>query len=130
MFYEGSTFRVKSEPIPHVWVIITNPELFPDQVIQVNMTTYDEGGRPNDPRNDPACILTRGHSSITHATCMYYGGAQVAALTHLEYRLSSGKIVMSDPVTPEALEMIRLRATRSDHMLPIIYDILVEQGLV
>ena len=50
MFGEGATFTVRADK--HLWVIISDPEEDPEQVVQVNFTSLDEAAPPDDPYNE------------------------------------------------------------------------------
>ncbi len=129
MFVEGTTFWVRSDP--HLWAIISDPQKNPVHVVHVNFTSMKDNARPHDPYNDPACVVMAGeHPFIDKPTCVYYGGVQIGSVEHLQHRYDDGDMKLGKPVSAELLAKMRYGATISEHILPIAYDILVEQGLV
>ena len=70
------------------------------------------------------------HRFIQKATCVYYCGVQIGSVAHLQQRYNAGDIKLGEPVSKQLLAKMRYGATVSEHILPIAYDILVEQGLV
>jgi hypothetical protein len=47
---------------PHLWIVLSDTDSFPEQVVIVNMTTWRE-------HKDQACIVDRNeHPALTHRT--------------------------------------------------------------
>ena len=131
MFAAGTSFWIRGEDPPHLWIILSDPQIDDQRVLYVNFTSYDANARPADPRNDKACLIRPGeHPFVTHPTCVYYYGGQLASLSHLEWRAAQGDIRLDVPVSPELLQRIRKCAGDSLHMEADAYDVLVNQGLV
>jgi hypothetical protein len=65
----GDTFRPAENTVDqfiHLWVIISDPEQDPDEVLIVSLTEYH-------PKKDTACILGPGdHPFIHKKTCVAY----------------------------------------------------------
>ena len=108
----------------HLWVVLSDPHRFPDQVVIVSVTTLKD-------YKDQACTLKRGvHPCITHASCIAYNMAKVVTLEKLLQCKDAGLIVPQEPVSPALLERIRNRAGDSTLMAPDVADILIEQGII
>jgi hypothetical protein len=97
----------------------------------VHLTSYFADRLQSDIFNDPACIILPGeHPFIEHPTCVCYASAQAPSLAHLEWRLSKREIELDVPASPALLKKIRKGAAASEHMLPALFDLLVEQALI
>lgn len=130
MFAAGDAFRVAGAD-RHVWFIVSDPTADPDQVLIVNVTSWDDSRLDTDPRKDPACVLNPGeHPFVQHKTCVYYRGAQVASVQHLMFRQSHGEVDLMPPASPALLQKLRRCAGDSMHMALEHYRILESQHLV
>lgn len=129
MFTEGTTFWVTSDI--HLWAIISDPAMDPDNVVHVNFTSLDGSSFANDPYNDPACVIAPGeHPFIVNHSCVYYAGAQSSSIAALERLRSRRELRFGEKVCPALLQRMRQGAAISQHILPVYCDILVDQGLV
>lgn len=130
MFVAGDAFRVAGAD-RHVWIIISDPAIDPDQVLIVNLTSWDDSRRDTDPLKDPACVLfPPEHPFIQRKTCVYYRGAQVASVEHLLFRQTHGELDRVESVSPLLLQKLRECAGDSMHMALEHYRILETQQLV
>jgi hypothetical protein len=123
----GTTFFLVEEHRAvdtHLWVVVSDPHRFPEQLVIVSVTTLKE-------HKDQACILKRGcHPCITHASCVAYNLAKVVSLAKLLECKDAGLIRLQDPIAPDLLEHIRNRAGDSTLMEPDVAEILIEQGII
>ncbi len=131
MFKAGTAFWVRMERPKHLWIIISDPLLNDDNVLYVNLTTFDSTASSKDAENDRACILHVGdHPFITHDSCIYYYGAQTSRLSNLEEKAAKGELKLDQPADSALLARIRECAEKSIHMIPDHFQILIDQGLV
>jgi hypothetical protein len=74
----GDAFFLKSVAADkHLWVIISDPESHPDQVLFVSMTTHDI-------TKEDVCVINQGeHPFVTHKTCIDYSHARHATSANL-----------------------------------------------
>jgi hypothetical protein len=108
----------------HLWVIISDPTLFPDAVLIASFTTYTCD-------QEDACLLDAGeHRHVTHKTCVSYGHARKTTAANLCQLRNSGKIEMKDPVSPQILQRIRLGASRSRRIAVELIELMGHQGLL
>jgi hypothetical protein len=108
----------------HLWVVISDTENFPDQVVLVSVTTYTEA-------KDPACLIERNdHPLITHRSCVSYPHAKVTSLAKLLECKDRGAIVLQTPVSTDLLERIRHGSGDSTTLRSEIADILLEQDII
>lgn len=108
----------------HLWIIISDPELEPDQVLVVNLTTVRRG-------HDPACVLNRGdHSFIKHATYVYYAEAKILSNRELDVLHSRGDIMLEVPMDHSILIKIREGAAVSDFIPTKYLELLRRQKLI
>ena len=111
----GTTFFLVEEQKTidtHLWVVVSDPHRFPEQVVIVSVTTLKE-------HKDQACPLKRGcHPCITHASCVAYNLAKVVSLAKLLECKDAGLLKLQEPVSSELLERIRNRAGDSTLMDP------------
>lgn len=130
MFAAGDAFRIVGAD-RHLWFIISDPLIDGDHLLLVNLTSWDESRPDTDPRKDPACILfPPEHPFIQHKTCVYYRGAQIASLRHLQFRQSRGELELMQPASPALLRKLRSCAGDSMHMALEHYRVLETQHLV
>ncbi|HQU42161.1 MAG TPA: hypothetical protein PK867_05090 [Pirellulales bacterium] len=100
----------------------------PDRLLIVNLTSWDDSRPDTDPRKDSACILFPSeHPFVKHKTCVYYRGAQVASVQHLQFRLSHGELEWMQPASAQLLQKMRSCAGDSLHMALEHYRILEVQ---
>jgi hypothetical protein len=121
----GDTFRPADPRADiHLWVVISDPSIDPNQVLIVSLTTYK-------PYKDGACILKTGdHPFIRHDTCIAYDLARVVSLSQLETLLKSGMLIPDDPVSHQVLERIRAAIWDSKRIAQEHVDLMEAQGLL
>lgn len=107
----------------HLWIVISDPTLAPDQIVIVNLTSWRAD-------KDQACILRPGdHRYVTRKTCVNYRDAKIQSLDSLESLISSGTVKHLDDCTPELLQRIRAGVWLSRMPLDTV-AILIEQGVI
>src|SRR5712692_7823040 len=88
----------------HLWIVLSDTEKFPDQVVIVSVTTHA-------PEKDQACIIYRGeHPWVTHLSCISYAHAKVVSAAFLWDRKDKGSIVLQESMDGQLLERVRQRA--------------------
>ncbi len=66
-----------AEKESHLWIVLSDPDLDPDGVLIVNVTTLTT-------RKDRTCVLRGGcHQHITHESCINYALARVYTAARL-----------------------------------------------
>ena len=94
----------------HLWIILSDPDLFPTEILAVFMTTLR-------PRMDQTCILEVGdHPFVTHRTTIAYSAAVVWTRDEFEQALADGEILLQDPVDDSLLTRIRFLALASPRL--------------
>src|SRR5437016_3507395 len=92
----GTTFLLAKEHQAiddHLWIIISDAEQFPQQVVIVNVTTIA-------PEKDQACIIERNeHPLVTHPSCISYAHAKMVTLNFLLERKDRGSIAVKDSIS-------------------------------
>jgi len=124
----GSTFvkKTTAQIPPHLYIIISDPQLMPDQVVVVNLTGYRE-----NILKDGSCVLERGeHSFITKKSYVYYRQAKCAKLNNLQNLLKLGGIEKLEDVSSEMLTRIQQGAANSQFTPNEVLNILEEQGFI
>ena len=69
----GETFFLSGthDTEPHLWIVLTDPEGNPGEVVVVNLTSQRPG-------SDATVVLQRGdHPFVRHDTVVYYGDARM-----------------------------------------------------
>jgi len=109
----------------HPWVILSDPDINPDDVLIVNYT---------DARNtsDDACELDIGDhpSVITKPTRVYYQLAKVTSIAMLKKCDDSGLLTHRTPVPSKTLDRILAGASDSDELKNAHRLLLRNQGLI
>ncbi len=119
----GTTFLLAAVDI-HLWIIVSDPLIDPDNVLIVNLTSLTPG-------KDHSCILRRGdHPWIRHDTCVNYQDSQVTTLKKLIAARDGKALIPDSPLDPIVLKKIRDDSLKSTKMPLEHADILIEQGLV
>jgi hypothetical protein len=119
----GTTF-LRADSDKHLWIVISDPAVDPDQVLLVNLTTVDD-------RKEKVCLLHSGeHPWIRHETCVNYADAVVTTVTKLLAAKDAGAIVLQQPLSAAVLQRIREAAMDSTRISLDNADILINQRLV
>ena len=109
----------------HLWIIISNPAIDPQQVVIVNLTTYtiDE---------EFTCVLHKGeHPFVKHKTAVRYRDARAVALAALKKLLKAGKLTPHAHCSAGLLKKMRDGASAHSDLLPeACRALLDEQGLI
>lgn len=100
----GFCFNLVSQrtQLPHLWVVITNPEGSPPEVAAVNLTGHKDGA-------DETVIINVGeHPFITKKTVVKYAAAGVVQAERIERAIEDDlSLPHRTPCSPELLEKIR-----------------------
>jgi hypothetical protein len=119
----GDTFLFSDRSEPHLWILISDIENHPDEVIRVHATTYE-------PHKDQSCILEAGdHRRIIHRSCIAYRNARLESLTTLIGLVDDGTIVLDEPVSAEILKRIRDGGNVTENLRVHHRQILIEQNI-
>ncbi len=109
----------------HLWVIISDPETDPDNVLIVNLTDAEE-------HHDQSCVLDASdHPGVlTKRSCVAYQWAKLTSVDALETALASGLLYTKPPVSPETLQKILDGARDTDELKNVHREVLREQGFI
>ncbi|MCH8344952.1 MAG: hypothetical protein IH983_13330 [Planctomycetes bacterium] len=92
----GETFLIPepgSSLDSHLWIVLSEPSIDPENVLIVNLTTWAE-------YKDQACLLQPGdHPFVKQRTCVNYADAKVVTAHQLETFLDRGQIEHQTPLT-------------------------------
>jgi len=118
----GDTFlRVDTDK--HLWVVISDPVLNPENVLIVNLTSLDH-------RKERACVLNPGdHPWITHDTCVNYEDSLITTQVKLEAARMGGAIRMQHQLAQAVLRRVLKGAVHSARMKLDNANIVVGQNL-
>jgi hypothetical protein len=110
----------------HYYVVLSDPSLYPDQLLLANFSTWDDG------KND-ACFLEpppdRDLPYLRHASCIEYERARRSTLAELEFLLKK-RIIRAVGVLPEDIFEEVLKGAAVTDRLPMEYEMLLEdQGI-
>jgi hypothetical protein len=121
----GDTFFIRGEePVEHLWVIVSDPEIDAQKVLIVHITTFEE-------YKEDVCLLDVGdHPRIQHPTCIAYDQSRVTSLAKLHELSTNRQIVFQAPMHPKILERIRSGANDSQRIHHKHLAILEDQGLI
>lgn len=122
----GDTFRFTGPTADkHPWIVISDPQACPGQVLLVNMTEWRSD-------KEQTCILNPADCPgiVEKNSCIYYAGSRVHSDLHLEHLIATGKAVLTGKLPPDVLARIREGAARSKFLKLSHGQLLIEQGLV
>ncbi len=118
-FYNKSAKSVPSHP----WVIISDPDLDPDNVVIANFTDADG-------HHDSTCILTTEDVPwLKKRSCIAYQYAKLTSVELLKSATAQGLLFNYEKVTNEVLQRIRDGAAMSEETRNDCLEILRLQGL-
>jgi len=119
----GATFLFVALDI-HLWIIISDPSIDPDNVLIVNLTSQASG-------KDQSCVLGPGdHPWIRHSTCVNYQDSRLTTLKKLIAARDGRALILNAPLDSAVLKKIRDCSLNSTKMSLDHADILIKQGLV
>jgi hypothetical protein len=123
----GTTFVLEDQRVDkHLWVVLSDPEQFPDAVVIVSFTTMREG-------SEATCVVEPNEHPgwLTHQSCVAYKFAKVVTLEQLFALKISGKLkVLPDKVSPALLTRIFASTPNSPGIEDKIAEVLEEQGYI
>jgi len=119
----GDTFWF-SDREEHFWMVISDPEVDPSQVVIVNMTGWRRD-------KDQACLINPGdHPAVTKNSVVNYAESRVYSNAHLDDMDGRGTILVREPLSASILEMIRVGAAKTDRIPLGHKEILIVQELI
>ena len=109
----------------HPWIIISNPEINPDDVLIVNLTDAEN-------HSDRSCVLQiSDHPHVfTKPSCVAYCWAKVTSVAALKHLESKGLIFPKAPVCPATLAKILAGAEETDELKNAHRELLRDQSLI
>lgn len=121
----GDTFYIRDRSVDtHLWLILSDPEMDPERVLMVSMTTHE-------PYKEDACLLNKGdHPRISHETCVAYNEARLISLEKLKALSDGGYLSLQAPLAPEVLKRIREGVSRSTMIKYKHVELLLDQGVI
>jgi hypothetical protein len=116
----GDTFILTSLD-HHLRIIVSDPQIDPDQIVIVNMTECDKDG-------DCSCQISIGdHPFVTKRSVISYRDGSIVTLKKLHEISKKGLIKHGQPVSDKLLDRIRQGAFSSDFLPENCRRILEEQ---
>ena len=86
---------------PHLWIVLTEPEGYPPEVVIVNLTT-------RKPDSDTTLTLNAGdHPFIEHETVVYYADARLAKAGGIEQIVKYAGYGFHDDCSSDLLKRVR-----------------------
>lgn len=121
----GDTFFLKGGAADrHLRVIISDPNIDPDRVIFVSVTSFDI-------TKEEACLLHVGdHPFVKHKSCIAYWSATEAPRVALLELREAGQLTANIPVSSEVLDRIRRGASLSRDIKRKYLELMLDQGLL
>lgn len=124
---QGDCFFNKAAPgLPsHPWVILSDPNEDPDNVLIVNLTDIHN-------HHDRSCVLgPEDHPGVfTKSCCVKYQAAKVTSVDDLKRAISVGAIYEKSPVPDVTLYKIIDGAIETDELRNAHRELLREQRII
>ncbi|MCI0390265.1 MAG: hypothetical protein MOB07_16065 [Acidobacteria bacterium] len=90
-----------AKAIPHLWIVLTDPEGDPPQVVMVNLNTKRDG-------SDTTVVLHPGeHRFIKHETVVNYSDARFVEVGNLQALIAMHRDWQDDDCSDDLLAKIR-----------------------
>ena len=119
-------FNKEIRGIPsHPWVIISDPQIDPDNVLIVNLT--DANGH-----HDRSCVLDASdHPGVfTKPSCVAYQWAKLTSVQDLTTARTKKLLITKKSVSPATLQKILDGAQETDELKNAFRELLRDQGLI
>jgi hypothetical protein len=114
--YYGPLRRAIS--IPHLWIIISEPEPGTAKCVAVNITSFTNN------QGDTSCVLNPGeHPFIRDISVINYDDAQKVDGSSLQKMEAAGFLEKREPVSSQLLMKIQQGAQMSDDLDPRLADL-------
>lgn len=127
MLRRGQTFvnaRSGDDVLPHLWMVISDPQKSRNEVLIVNLTTV-QGSNV-----DTTCIVRRGeHPFVSRDSFVYYAEARCTREADLEALLIRKMLSESAILSAELLEKVTRGAVESPHTKKKYKELLRVQAL-
>lgn len=127
MFALGEAFLIPDDDpdrVPHVWVIISDPQADSDRIVLVPMSSFEY-------YKDCSCRIDAGeHKSAKHESVIEYEHAEITTTQELHKRIKAHEVRRRDNFSKELISRIHEGAEATPHLRGECYDILQGQGLV
>jgi len=109
----------------HYHIIISDPQAFPDRVVLVNLTTWED-------YKDDTCVLESADDLpfLRHKSCIDYGRAKQVSAAALCTFLKEKRIHHRGHLPADILARVRQGAAESRHIPNRFLLILEEQGII
>jgi hypothetical protein len=122
---QGDTFLLRNRNVDsHLWVVISDPDAYPDAVLVVNLTTYTFD-------HEGVCLISAGeHPWVRHKTCVAYEFARTLTRAQLQSLSSDNQLQKQASVSPELLQRIIHGASLSHRIKVELIEIMGDQGLL
>jgi len=109
----------------HLWIIVSDPVEYPDQVFGLNVTTWCDG------HSDNACILDVGdHPWIRRKSCIYYETPKIFINKQLDLLESKRLLTLHERLTESVFNRVLQGCMESRHLETGWVDMLVHQGVI
>ena len=121
----GDTFHLRGHENlqPHLWVVVSDPEIDADRVLIIDFTS-------DAPGKDRTCVVKGGsHPCLPHDSCANYPKARILTNSELEHAKSIGALELNEPLDSALLRRIQQSAATSEDMHNKHRQLLVDQGL-
>ena len=116
-----------NEEARHLWIIISDPLRHPQQVLIVNVTTWEK-------LKEDTCILEPAECEscpfIKHTSCIDYRRATIEPSSRIENWLETGTVSRQATISRDLLEKIRKGAQESRFLPNKCELFLADQGLI
>jgi hypothetical protein len=122
----GDTFRLVGVADRHTWVVLTDPEKDPSQILIVSFTSFT----PRIGMDESCVVEPREYSILVNKSCIYYEDIKELSLDNLEALAAAGKLQTRTPIPAALLQRIRDGAKNSDDCKEKYKQVLRKQELI
>lgn len=111
--------------IRHLYFIVSDPDLNPDEVVAVNMTTINHGEK-----YDSSCVLHPGdHVAVTRPSYISYWRMQISSRFKIEDAIAIRVFSQDRDLRHDVLRMIQAGLIKSKDSKRRAKEILIDQGV-
>ena len=95
------TFANYAGGVPHLWIVVTEPDGTPPEVVLVSLSSHGPG------KDDTVKLGPGDHPFIWKPTIVFYPDTRLMAVDVIEHEVNNGRASFHDDCSEDLLETVR-----------------------